>query len=220
MTPPRLTELRCVACRHLTWVEDADDRGEDVESPPYEDREYWCGGCGRHRFAWEVVQQSPFAFLLQPHPAFPMTQEEFDRWVAILAAHFPSHPLLRAAGTTFVPYLPEQAAAAQAEFERLHPVAEMRDQDGARRRDPDLRTALEWLDIMVAGDQLTFTRRDGGRLEITLEESLSARCRGTAGDVLAAAEDVRATSVRRAIEHYLDGNVASCAARLREAKRR
>jgi hypothetical protein len=41
------------------------------------------------------LQKSPPEFFLQPHPLYPMTQEEFDRWHMLLKQHFPDHPKLK-----------------------------------------------------------------------------------------------------------------------------
>jgi len=42
-----------------------------------------------------VIEKSPPAFFLQPHPMYPMIRNEFNQWVTVLRAHFPDHPKLR-----------------------------------------------------------------------------------------------------------------------------
>jgi hypothetical protein len=113
MTPPRLTELHCPRCHQATWVIDSDFRGIGGVDPevPYEERRYECRDCRHDRVGWRLGRQSPPEFLLQPHDLYPMTQAAFDYWVQILRTHFPEHPLLARLGKTFVPRLPEEAAA-------------------------------------------------------------------------------------------------------------
>ena len=134
MTPPRLNELECPSCQKITWVIDSDFRGIDGIMLPYDQREYRCPSCEHHGTGWGLWRQSPPAFLLQPHDLYPMTQADFDYWVGILQAHFPDHPALARLGTTFVPRLPEDVEAQRTAYARAHPVAEMRNQDGARQR--------------------------------------------------------------------------------------
>lgn len=204
MTPPRLTELRCPNCRHVSWVIDSDYRGmDDDEIEPYGERHYRCGSCVYSGPGWEIGQQSPPEFLLQPHDLYPMTQEDFDYWVGILRTHFPDHPRLSELRTTFIPRLPEEVEAMREAHARAHPVAEMRDQDGARRADPELETAIEWLNMMKAGDTLVLSNRQGGSLKLTLEESgFSARCLNGTGDVLAETRGLKGVRVFDVIEYY------------------
>ena len=159
MTPGRLNELRCPGCQQISWVIDSDYRGLDGTRVPYDERRYVCAHCRHDGPGWTLGQQSPPEFLLQPHDLYPMTQVAFDYWVTVLRTHFPAHPMLGRLGTTFVPRLPEEAEAIKEAHARAHPVAEMKDQDGARRVEPDLRTASEWLEIMKHGDTLEFRRR-------------------------------------------------------------
>jgi hypothetical protein len=77
----------------------------------YDAREYACTSCRHQGPGWTVLQQSPPAFLLQPHNLYPMTQSEFDYWVDILKTHFPSHPVLSGVGTKFRPCLPPRSEA-------------------------------------------------------------------------------------------------------------
>ena len=157
-SPGRLTELHCPVCQQISWVIDHDYRGMDGVMLPYDERRYACARCGYDGSGWTLGQQSPAWFLLQPHDLFPMTQSDFDYWVGILKTHFPAHPKLSGLGTTFLPRLPEQADAMKEAHARAHPVLEMKDQDGARRHEPDLQTAGEWLEIMKPGDVLVFRR--------------------------------------------------------------
>jgi hypothetical protein len=162
-TPPRLTEQECPNCHHLIWVMDADFMGR--VGIARDQRAYTCSKCGRIGPGWIARRQSPPEFVLQPHDLYPMAQEDFDTWVEVLRTHFPTHFLVPRVGTTFVPCLPEEAAAKRAAHDALHPVCEMRDQDGARRIDPSLRDVFDWLEMMNDGDTLTLRRRDGGTLQ-------------------------------------------------------
>jgi len=77
MTPPRLTEIECPECYRTKWIIDSDYRGADLAGGVelgYSERSYSCSGCGRSGPGWSVKQQSPPAFLLQPHDMYPMTQ--------------------------------------------------------------------------------------------------------------------------------------------------
>lgn len=218
MTPPRLTELQCPSCQRISWVIDSDYRGVYGVMLPYDQRRYACVHCRQEGPRWKVGQQSPPEFLLQQHDLYPMTQEAFDYWVGILQAHFPKHPVLSRLGTQFVPRLPEEVAAIRAAHASAHPVGEMKDQDGARRAEPDLRTAIEWLEIMKPGDTLVFSRRDGGTLLLGLDESgHSARCLDGSGGVLAEASGLVERTVREAVECYLNGSTSGCMGSLRHA---
>jgi hypothetical protein len=128
---------------------------------------YPCATCGRRGAGWRLLQTSPPAFFLQPHRLYPMTQDEFDYWVARLREHYPEHPTLQR--PDFRPFLPEGAEADRRRHAAAFPVYEMRDQDGARREDPDARTTREWVEIMVPGDWLVFLRHGG--LSLRLERS-------------------------------------------------
>jgi hypothetical protein len=106
MTPARLNELTCPSCGHANWIIDSDYRGTDGTKLPYNQREYACRQCSNKGVGWTLIQQSPPEFFLQPHDLYPMTQKEFDRWAAILKAHFPDHPRLADLGKTFFPRTP------------------------------------------------------------------------------------------------------------------
>jgi hypothetical protein len=218
MTPPRLTELQCPSCLRISWVIDSDYPGIDGVMLPYDQRRYACADCGHEGPNWKVGEQSPPEFLLQPHDLYPMTQEAFDYWVGILHQHFPKHPVLGRLGKEFVPRLPEEVAAMRAAHARAHPVEEMKDQDGARRAEPDLQTASEWVEIMKPGDTLVFSRRDGGTLCLSLGESgHSARCLDGSGGVLSEASGLTEQTVHGAVEHYLNGCTSGCVRSLRHA---
>jgi hypothetical protein len=147
-----------------------------------------------------------------------MTQAAFDHWAEILRAHFPGHPAVVRLGTTFLPRLPEEAEAKRAAHDRAHPVAEMKDEDGARRRDPDLKDVTEWLELMKRGDTLVFRRRDGGSLKLTLDRSThSAECLDVAGSVQAEASSLDNKAVQQLSRRYLSGDVAGCVRQLRSA---
>jgi hypothetical protein len=161
---------------------------------------------------WE---QSPPEFLLQPHQLYPMTQAAFDYWTTVLQTHFPTHPLVDEVGRRFRPCLPEEARAERQAHARAYPVFAMTDQDGARRADPALHTAMEWLEIMKDGDTLVFSRRDGGTLQCALVASrFAVRCSSGDGTVLAEVEAVADAAVREAIRLYLLGDAVGCAQHL------
>jgi hypothetical protein len=207
MTPPRLNELRCPGCQQVTWVIESDYPGMDGEWTPYIERSYACGQCGHDGPGWTLVQQSPPAFLLQPHTLHPMTQADFDYWATVLRTHFPEHPRVKEIGHRFRPFLPEQAEAQRQAHARAHPVSEMKDQDGARREDPDLPLAMEWLEIMKPGDTLLFTRRDGGTLHCALVAggSFSLRRCHANGKVLTDTVGATEAKARKVIRLYLRG---------------
>jgi hypothetical protein len=215
-TPGRLTEIECPQCHEATWIIDSDYRGMDGVFLPYNERTYECPACARRGAGWTLKQQSPPAFLLQPHELYPMTQEDFDYWVAILATHFPDQPQLARLGGSFFPYTPEEFAAAKEAHERAYPVREMRDQDGARRKDPTIHHATEWVEIMTIGDSLSFLRRDGGDLGVTkpAEEIFSVRCTGALGNPIGEALAVDRDTVLHVIDRYLEGDVKGCVAQL------
>lgn len=106
MTPPRLNELRCPTCEQASWTIDSDYRGIDGVKLPYEQRVFSCRHCRKTGQGWNLIQQSPPAFLLQPHDMYPMTHADFDHWVAVLKANFPDHPRLADLGKGFVPRTP------------------------------------------------------------------------------------------------------------------
>jgi hypothetical protein len=105
-TPPRLVQIECPICQTKHWEIDADFRGEPLAGLPakvYVEREYRCYKCLYHGTGYHVIQKSPPEFLLQPHPMYPMTQADFDHWVAILRENFPDHPQLKELGKGFRP---------------------------------------------------------------------------------------------------------------------
>ena len=186
---------------------------------PYREREYSCRRCGYHGPHWTVEQQAPPEFLLQPHNLYPMTQAAFDHWAAILIEHFPEHPAIARLGATFLPRLPEEVEAMRAARHRAYPVEHMTDQDGARRLEPDLRVADEWLEIMRPGGSLVFQRRDGGTLALHREASgHRARCCDAAGVVLAEGAEVDDRQVRDAVHGYLLGDTAATVRCLRQPR--
>jgi hypothetical protein len=164
MTPPRLVQLQCPACAAGHWTIESDCTGAHLRGMPelsYEERHYTCSACAFTGPGYHVLQKSPPEFLLQPHAMYPMTREDFDHWVGILRTHFPDHPALPKLGQEFVPYSAEQAEEDRRAFEAEHPVAWIRDQDGASRRNPQFDDGAEWLDMMVPDDILTFENREG-----------------------------------------------------------
>lgn len=104
-TPPRLVELRC-QCLAAHWKIDHDYRGTHGEEEPYEARVYSCTECGFTGAGFTLLRKSPPTFFLQPHPLYPMTQQEFESWVAVVQEHFPDHPLLNELRRRWYPELP------------------------------------------------------------------------------------------------------------------
>jgi hypothetical protein len=105
-TPPRLVELECPICHTKHWEIDRDYTGLGWfgrRAKSYEERKYGCHKCGYQGSGYQVLQKSPPQFFLQPHPMHPMTQADFDRWVAILRENFPDHPQLKELGNSFRP---------------------------------------------------------------------------------------------------------------------
>ncbi len=219
MTPRRLTEITCPECHRTKWIIDSDYRGANLAGGielGYSERHYSCADCGIEGTGWSVGQQSPPEFLLQPHNMYPMTQSDFDHWVTILRANFPNDWRLAELGRSFFPRSPEEVASAQEAWERDHPVGEMRDQDGARRADPNIRDATIWLEVMKPGDSLSFLRRDGGVLQISgpAGETFSVRCTDARGHVVMDAADLDGRAVLSATVLYLAGDVRGCAKEL------
>ena|SRR5215467_7163540 len=104
-TPPRLVRLKCPKCASDHWVIDFDFPGEGTTEfdPAYEERIYACPHCGFEGAGYQVQQQSPPEFFLQPHLMYPMRKKEFEKWVAILREHFPDHAMLADYGKTWKP---------------------------------------------------------------------------------------------------------------------
>ena len=99
-TPPRLVKLQCPACHVHHWEIDHDYRGESgPQELSYAERNYRCPACGTMGTGYLVGDKSPPACFLQPHPMYPMSVDEFDRWVAVLRENFPHDPRLRDLGT-------------------------------------------------------------------------------------------------------------------------
>ena len=96
-----------------------------------------------------------------------------------------------------------------------------RDQDGARRKDPEMGHAAEWLEIMKPGDSLSFLRRDGGALQISRpgDEIFSVRCADASSRVVTEAAALDSDTVLNAIKRYLDGDLTACVKQLRRAVR-
>ena len=220
MTPPRLCELTCPRCRRVSWEIDYDFRGSrgGGAMTPYHERQYTCRHCGASGAGWTLGQQSPPAFLLQPHSLYPMTRDEFARWVNVLKVHFPDHPHLARLGTTFVPMTPDQAAREANEVARGHPVEYLIDQDGARRFSPSEADAVDWVDMMSVGDTLRVVLRAGGELLISsVPDALyDLRCRDAHLRVQAEQTGVPLARVHRALHDYIHGRERQCIKRLRQ----
>jgi hypothetical protein len=209
MTPPRLIELACPQCDGRVWTVDSDYRGIDGVRTDFAAEPYSCAACGRRGPGWRVAQASPPSFFLQPHRVYPMAQEEFDYWVGCLREHFPNSPKLAQLGAGWRPYLPEEAEAARLQHEAAHPVFEMRDQDGARRRNPDPPTTRDWVDIMVPGDWLEFRRHSGHSLRLVRNDrEYIARWRTPDGEDARVREGLSLDAVHQAARAYLDPHAA------------
>jgi len=106
MTPERLAQIQCPECHKTEWIIDSDYHRMNGVFVPYEGRMYGCPGCHRTGAGWSLKNQSPPAFLLQPHDLYPMTRDDFDYWVEILRGYFPDHPRLCELGRRFFPCTP------------------------------------------------------------------------------------------------------------------
>jgi hypothetical protein len=84
-----MIELVCPQCRSVHWEIDADYPGMDGDFVEYSDRPYTCPSCSRNGAGYEVLQKSPTGFILQPHPMYPMEEEEFAYWMRIYETNFP-----------------------------------------------------------------------------------------------------------------------------------
>jgi hypothetical protein len=175
--------------------------------PGYPERDYSCSACGFHGAGWTLGRQSPPAFFLQPHDLYPMTHDEFDDWVSILRESHPSHPKLTELGTTWFPRTPGEVDAARPA------VVEMRDQDGARKREPDAEDAMEWLDLMTAPtDSLAFTHKNGGALLVMGSSEGPFRLRYDDERQVAVIErrDVSRSLTIAVIDFYIAGETSAC----------
>jgi hypothetical protein len=88
------------------WVIESDYPGINGVFVPYAEREYSCTGCGSRGSGWTLTQQSPPAFLLQPHAMYPMTRADFAYWLRVLRTNFPDHPRLAEPSGSFFPRTP------------------------------------------------------------------------------------------------------------------
>ena len=105
-TPPRLVELKCLACQHGHWEIDHDFRGAELVGKrelSYEERTYACPLCSASGTGYQVIQKSPPAFFLQPHDLYPMSVSEFAHWLSIYRTQFPRHKRLGAVGVSWYP---------------------------------------------------------------------------------------------------------------------
>ena len=81
----------------------------------------------------------------------------------------------------------------------------MRDQDGARRADPDPRTTREWVDIMVPGDWLEFRRHTGHSLRLVRNsDGCIARWRTAEGEDAHVRHGLALDDAYEAARAYLD----------------
>lgn len=105
-TPPRMVELECPNCRCAHWEIDRDFRGAHLGGQPelsYSERSYRCPGCKATMVGYRVLQRSPSEFFLQPHAMYPMSVEDFARWLAVFRQAFPSDDRLRSVGVFWYP---------------------------------------------------------------------------------------------------------------------
>ena len=203
MTPPRLYELACPHCDGRVWTIDSDFRGIDGVQTDVSAGDRMCAACHRGGPGWRIHQASPPAFFLQPHRLYPMAQAEFDYWVARLREHFPGDDTLQR--PDFRPFLPEEAEADRRRHEASYPVYEMRDQDGARRADPEALTTREWVEIMVPGDWLVFRRHGGQSLCIERgDHEYTVRWRLPSGDDAVVLRDLTLGAACEVARLYLD----------------
>jgi hypothetical protein len=111
-TPARLVQLSCPKCVARHWEIDNDYREANLFSPgdeaSYEQRPYLCPACGWTGAGYAVLEKSPPEFFLQPHPLYPMSVADFDRWLAVLRANFPDNPMLQYLGTEWYPGSPHE----------------------------------------------------------------------------------------------------------------
>src|SRR5262245_51815572 len=166
--PERLCELTCPRCRRVTWLVDSVLPAEDSPAT-YASREYACAGCGVTGTGWELGRRSPVGFL-DPSCDHPMAIDEFNRWLEILKAHQPGYWRLALPPEKFQPVTPEEASEILDWFDREFPVEFMIDQDGARRAGAVGVTydeAIDWADMMKAGDSLRIVLKNG--CEITIQ---------------------------------------------------
>ncbi len=105
-TPPRLVELQCPGCQRSHWEIDHDCRAAKLVGDrelSYGERTYRCPLCDAPRTGYQVLQQSPPAFFLQPHDLYPMSVAEFGRWLAVFRMQFPKAETLKAVGISWYP---------------------------------------------------------------------------------------------------------------------
>lgn len=117
-TPVRLLELRCPKCNQPHWEMDNDFRGIGGKKIPYPDRTYACCHCRFEGEGYTVLQGSPPEFIMQPHPMYPMSKEDFAYWLAILKREFPKCARLDSE-REFVPFTPEEYEAKWPKTKRI-----------------------------------------------------------------------------------------------------
>ena len=228
MTPNRLSEIACPRCHETHWIIDSDYRGMGGLDATYEERDYPCPSCGQEGSGWTVLVQSPSSFFLQPHDMYPMTQDEFDRWAAILRAHFPDHPfvanldvprsdadddLFVHSSRRFFPRTPEEAAARNVLREEIRVamqghILEMR---GSRRRKerPNEWDLMDGFSLVKPGNPLSLAHEDGSRIEIAAaaDGQFSLICFGSDAQALAEAPSLDRDAVRKVMLAYLEGDI-------------
>jgi RNA polymerase sigma factor (sigma-70 family) len=96
---------------------------------PYEERRYRCPTCLTGRVGYAIVRKSPCHFFSQPHHLYPMRKREFDRWVKVLRANFPTDPYLGGLDVDWYPGQPRRRTAELTRIARLRQAL-----DAPRRR--------------------------------------------------------------------------------------
>ena len=92
-----MVELRCPYCHASHWEIDSDYRGTELAGGverSYPERDYFYPHCKRTGPGYAVLKKSPPHFFLQPHPMYPMSEDDFAYWVKVLRQNFPDHPML------------------------------------------------------------------------------------------------------------------------------
>lgn len=201
-TPAQLFELRCPDCNKTHWEIDNAYRGMDGKKTQFSKCPYFCPHCDYSREGYVVLQESPPHFLLQPHPIFPMTKQDFGYWVDILEREFPSHPRLKELGRSFVPMTPEEAYA------RSPNIVRVTDETGSAQHYPQLdREASILFEFMdEPGNALTFVHKDGRELSVILTDDgkFETRTRETATSDEEIQSDLARTEAWAMIERFYE----------------
>jgi hypothetical protein len=96
MTPARMTELACPKCEAIHWEYDSDFRDMVEEFVAYSERDYRCPVCHYAGTGYTVLRQSP-SFFLEPHPLYPIAENDRAYWLEIFETNFPERAAARSA---------------------------------------------------------------------------------------------------------------------------